>query len=125
MSNACPQRCIRFADAILEWGLLSQVPKPAKLLNAGEFRPLRRATRALPSTCQLLKKLDQNFNTGARRMRLLELGRVFLFRMRGACAGRSYATEAAISGVYRESWESHAAALRREMDAGTARPRPP
>ena len=26
---------IRCADAILEWGLLSQVPKPAKLLNAG------------------------------------------------------------------------------------------
>ncbi|MBR6717119.1 MAG: hypothetical protein IKI77_02110 [Oscillospiraceae bacterium] len=38
-------------------------------LNAGEFRDLRIATRALPSTCQLLKKLDQNFNTGARRIR--------------------------------------------------------
>ena len=39
MSDACPfvcpQRSIRFADAIIEWGLLSQVPKPAKLLNAG------------------------------------------------------------------------------------------
>ena len=31
----CPQRSIRCADAIIEWGLLSQVPKPAKLLNAG------------------------------------------------------------------------------------------
>ena len=39
------KRGIRCADAIIEWGLLSQVPKPAKLLNAGEFRDLRIATR--------------------------------------------------------------------------------
>ena len=57
----CPQRSIRCADAVIEWGLLSQVPKPAKLLNAGEFRSLRRATRALPSTCKPLKRLERNF----------------------------------------------------------------
>ena len=35
--------------------------------------------------------------------------------------GGSHATEAASSGVYYECWVSHAAALRREMEAGTAR----
>ena len=47
--------------AIEEGGSLSQVPKPPELSNAGEFRTLRSATRALPSTRELLKKLDQNF----------------------------------------------------------------
>ncbi len=37
-------------------------------------------------------------------------------------AGSSHATEAAISGVYNECLASHAAALRRGMEAGTARP---
>ncbi len=79
---------IRFADAIIEWGPLiahvsqsetvqfasgkREAPKPAELLNAGEFRTLRSATRALPSTCELLKKLDQNFYDG----RCLFTGRI-------------------------------------------------
>ena len=33
----------------------------AVLKRRGEFRPLRRAARALPVTCKLLKKFDQNF----------------------------------------------------------------
>ena len=37
--------------------------------------------------------------------------------------GSSHATEAASSGVYYECWASHAAAFRREMEAGTARPK--
>ena len=35
--------------------------------------------------------------------------------------GSSYATEAASSGVYCVCWVSNAAAVRREMEAGTAR----
>ena len=33
-----------------------EVLKPAELLNAGEFRPLRRATGALPSIRELFEK---------------------------------------------------------------------
>jgi hypothetical protein len=64
----CPQRSIRCADAIQNGtscpfekvGFSQALFFPKQ--HAGEFRPLRRATRALPSTCQLLKKLDQNYN---------------------------------------------------------------
>ncbi len=58
------KRGIRFADAIIEWGLLSQVPKPAKLLNAGEFRDLRIATRGSASGLRELfeKSSIKNFN---------------------------------------------------------------
>ena len=74
-------RGIRFADAMKEWGPLiahvsqsetvqfayskREIPKPDELLNAGEFRSLRRGTRALPSSRKLLKKLDQIFYFGA------------------------------------------------------------
>ena len=40
---------------------------------------------------------------------------------RGLPAGSGYATEAASSGVYCDCWVSNAAAVRREMEAGTAR----
>ena len=42
--------------------LLPSSRQGRRLLEAqGEFRPLRRSTRALPLTHKLLKKLDQNF----------------------------------------------------------------
>ncbi len=34
------EKGIRFADAIKEWGPLSQAPKPAELLNAGGVSPV-------------------------------------------------------------------------------------
>ena len=68
LKKSAPQlieKGIRFADAIEEWGPLSQVPKPAELLKAGEFRSLRRATRALPSTRELFEKSStKNFYFG-------------------------------------------------------------
>ena len=41
-------------------------PKPlsSRADRQGVFRPLRRAARALPLTCELLKKFDQNFYFG-------------------------------------------------------------
>ena len=70
---------IRFADAIQEREPLiahvsqsetvqfaygkHEIPKPAELLNAGKFRTLRSATRALPSTRELFEKSStKNFN---------------------------------------------------------------
>ena len=65
---ACPQRSIRCADAIQNGessptGYFPQAPI-FPLKNAGEFRDLRIATRALPSTCELFEKSStKNFNT--------------------------------------------------------------
>ncbi|MBR6716880.1 MAG: hypothetical protein IKI77_00845, partial [Oscillospiraceae bacterium] len=59
MGKAAPFRKVGFSQALF-------FPKQ----NAGAFRPLRRATRGSASGLrELLKKFDQNFNTGARRMR--------------------------------------------------------
>ena len=77
-------------------------PKPFSSRNRtlGVFRSLRRATRALPSTCELLEKFDQNFNAGARRMRLRRLGACFYF-VCGRSVGSSCAAEAATRRVLR------------------------
>ena len=88
------------------YGVLSPSPNLPLRERVGEFRSLRRATRALPLTCQLLKKLDQNFNAGARRMRSTLIGYVCGNTVKrsvtyaGRTAGSSHATEAASSGVY-------------------------
>jgi len=130
----CLQKSIRFADAIwngescpFEKGDFLQASFFPKQ-NAGGFRSLRRATRALPLTCQLLKKLDQNFNTGARRMRSTLIGYVCGNTVKRSVtyAGRNplgaVTHEKPPRGVNCECWVSHAAALRRKSAAGTARP---
>ena len=65
--DVCPQRSIRFADAIQNGessptGYFPQAPI-FPLENAGEFRPLRRATRGSASGLRKpLKRLERNFN---------------------------------------------------------------
>ena len=110
------------------YGVLSPSPNLPLKERVGEFRSLRRATRALPLTRKPLKRLERNFNTGARRMRSTLIGYVCENAVvrpssyAGRTAGSSYATEAAISGVYCECWASHAAGSRRKMPAGAPRP---
>ena len=75
MGKAAPFRKGGFSQALF-------FPKQ----NAGVFRPLRRAAQGSAlRTRELLKKFDQNFNTGARRMRLWRLVACFCFVCGAQC----------------------------------------
>ena len=138
-SKKYPLRGCYFEWGKQPYGVLSPSPNLPLKERVGEFRSLRRATRALPLTRKPLKRLERNFNP-VRAGCVVRESDTFAgtrscarLRMRGAIVGSSYATEAAISGVSRRNMGQFAKPApggkcqrglpaRRKMPAGAPRP---
>ena len=106
---------------LLERGAFSK-PLSARNRTLGVFRDLRIATRALPSTCELLKKFDQNLNTGARRLRLLGLSACFYFVCGRSMLGAVTLQKPRSAACTRKAGTVRGTGSRRDMPARAPRP---